>query len=225
MEKSNFQISLTYQQIADLVLQLSEEDSQKLRSELRKMLSGLKFRVSEEKIRTILQDVKKYFNDKLGKYTHKKSSKDWFFYGLGFSTENLGYVFGFNIGFFYNSDINLYEKIGMNVLIRTDGEQTEVRNQYLSFFRDKLKNWSNTPEKDYFTLERDGKGIEIGRYAEIKSFENEEEILQFLKDCVDGIHSIYPDIIENSDKIFPKVMRAAPPWKESLFELCKHALI
>jgi len=222
MEKSNLQISLSYQQIADLVLQLSEEDSQKLRNELKKILSGLKFRVSEEKIRNILQDIKKYFNDKLGKYTHKKSSKDWFFYGLGFSTENLGYVFGFNIGFFYNSEINLYEKIGMNVLIRTDGEQVEIRNQYLNFFRQKLSTWSNTPEKDYFTLERDGKGIEIGRYAEIKSFETEEQILQFLKECVDGIHAIYPDIIYRSDNIFHKVVRAAPPWKEPIIELCKH---
>ncbi len=221
MEKTKFQINLEYQQIAELVLQLGEEDLQKMQAELKKMLSGIKLEVTEDKLKNILLEIKKYFNEQLGKYTHKKTSKDWFFYGLGFSSDELGYVFGINIGFFYNSDINLYEKMGMNVLVRTNGEFSEIRQNFLHFFRQNLIHWANTPEKEYFTAERDGKGIEFGRYANLNTFENEQQIISFFKEGIDNFQQIYPKILESGNEIFSKVVRAAPPWKESILELCK----
>lgn len=221
MKTSKFQISLNYQQVLDLVLQLSERDTEKLRNELIQMNSLSKLDMSNEQLKSVLLDTKRYFGDKLGKYTHKKTSNDWNFYGLGFSKDDLGYVFGFNIGFFYKSDINLYKKVGMNVLIRTNGLNPEQRQEYLNFFRLKLSDWTNTPETNYYTVERNGKGIEIGRYVDISSFNTEDEISKYLYECIDGIHAIYKDIINQKNPIFEKVMRAAPPWKESLIDLCK----
>ncbi len=221
METSKFQVSLNYQQVLDVVHQLSETDTEKLREELIRMRSVSKLNISNERIKSILLDVKRYFGDKLGKYTHKKASKDWVFYGLGFSREDLGYVFGFNIGFFYKSEVNLYKKIGMNVLTRTNGLEPEQRQKYINFFRLKLKDWSNTPETSYYTVKRDEKGIEIGRYADINDFNNEVEVLKFLYECIDGINAIYEEIIKYEDNIFDNVVRAAPPWKEPITELCK----
>jgi len=225
MTASKFQISLSYEQILDLIHQLSEDDIEKLREELIKMRSISKLNISTERVKAILLDVKHYFSNKLGKFTHKKASKDWFFYGLGFSREDLGYVFGFNIGFFYKSEVNLYEKIGMNILVRTNGVNSIQRQKYLNFFRTKLTNWQNTPEANYYTVERDGKGIEFGRYADINEFNNEYEVLTFLYECIDGIHNIYKEIVNNEENIFEKIVRASPPWKETIIELCEKKLI
>lgn len=221
METSQFQISLNYNNVLDLVRQLSEDDTEKLREKLIRMRSVPKLKISNERVKSILLDVKRYFGDKLGKYTHKKASKDWSFYGLAFSREDLSYVFGFNVGFFYKSEVNLYKKIGMNVLIRTNGLEQEQRKKYLDFFRLKLSKWANVPETNYYTVERNGKGIEIAKYADINNFDNEVEVLKFLYECIDGMNEVYAEIANHKGSMFDKVVRAAPPWKEPIKELCK----
>lgn len=223
METLSLKLNIEYSQVLDLVRQLPPNELDKLKNELSQMLSPKEIKNSQERLKAILIDVKHYFNNKLGKYTHKKHSKEWYFYALGFSRNDLGYAFGFNIGFFYNSKSNVYEKLGMSVTVRTNGGNKEERMKFLYFFRKKLNRWQSTPESEYYTVERDGKGIEIGKYSNLNNFKTDSEITDFLHECIDGIYNIYNEIIEAKD-LFGTIVRAAPPWKETIVELCKRKI-
>jgi len=177
--------------------------------------------IDREQIQNILRNVKPYFKDRLGKNTHKKRSEDWYFYGLAFTRLDLVYVFGIYLGFFKddNDEHDNYDNIGMNVLVRTD-DHPEIREKYVAFFRNSLKNWVNRPEGTY-TSERGDFGIKLARYKHITEFKSEDEMMRFFEECIDGIHKLYPKIVENKDGIFDKVVLAAPQWDEGLVDFCK----
>ncbi len=176
--------------------------------------------ISRERIRDIFMNVKPYFKDKLGRYTHQRISGDWHFHGLGFVNGDMTYVFGINIGFFKVSNKNNYSHVGMNVLVRTNGINSDLRLKYRDFFREHLKDWISEEEMIY-TSERGGIGSEFPRYKLLSYFKTDEDIVTFLKSCIDGIFEVYPKIAENPNNLFDNVLRAAPPWHDRLVDITK----
>ena len=176
--------------------------------------------IDRDRIKNVFQSVKPYFREKLGKYTHQRISGDWHFHGLGFVNGDMTYVFGINIGFFKVSEKKHYSHVGMNVLVRTNGINRELRLKYRDFFRKNLKNWISDDEMVY-TSDRGGVGSEFPKYQNIDYFKSDTEIINFIKECIDGIYAIYPDIVKNDNGIFDNVLRAAPPWSDSFIELAK----
>jgi hypothetical protein len=174
--------------------------------------------VDRDRIRDIFIQIKPYFKVKLGKYTHQRISGDWHFHGLGFVNGDMTYVFGINIGFFKVSTKRHYSHVGMNVLVRTNGVNRELRLKYRDFFRKNLSDWISDAEMIY-TSDRGGIGSEFPRYKALSEFENDEQIISFLRECIDGIHKIYSIIAQNPDSLFDNVLRAAPPWHDSLVQI------
>jgi len=174
--------------------------------------------IDRDRIREIFVGIKTYFKDKLGKYTHQRISGDWHFHGLGFVNGDMTYVFGINIGFFKVSTKKHYSHVGMNVLVRTNGINRELRLKYRDFFRHQLSGWISDAEAVY-TSDRGGIGSEFPRYRALSDFENDEQIIEFLKECVDGIHKIYPLIAANPERLFDGVLRASPPWQDLLVDI------
>ncbi len=220
MKEFSYNIQLHFDQILSLVKQLSDTDRNRLLEEISQVEPRADDELDEEKIKDIMRHVKPYFNEKLGKFTHKKKSEDWYFYGLGFSRNDMGYCFGFNIGFFQKGTKNSYNKLGMNVLITTNKENSPIRQQYLSFFKNALKGWVNQEEKSFAYPERGDEGVELAFYDDFEKFDSEEEIINFFKKTIDGIHKIYKQIVENPD-VFDKVVRAAPKWNDYILEICQ----
>jgi hypothetical protein len=174
--------------------------------------------IDRDRIRDVFIGIKPYFKEKLGKYTHQRISGDWHFHGLGFVNGDMTYVFGINIGFFKVSTKKHYSHVGMNVLVRTNGINRELRLKYRDFFRQHLAGWISDSEMIY-TSDRGGIGSEFPKYRALSEFQNNEEIVEFLKECVDGIHKVYPLIASNPDKLFENVLRAAPPWHDLLVQI------
>ena len=175
----------------------------------------------KEKYKEILREIKPYFNTYLGKYTHKKSTESYYFRSLAFSREDMGYVFGFNIGFFQTEMNNYLDSAGMNVVIRLNGEKQEIRKQYADFFRDTLSEWQNTHEDSYSNSQRNGSGIILPRYKKLTSFQYQNDIITFLTDSIEKLNRVYPEIIKNPNNIFFGVVRAAPFWNEDIVNYCK----
>ncbi len=171
-----------------------------------------------ERIRYIFAEIKPYFKEKLGKYTHQRVSGDWHFHGLGFVNGDMTYVFGINIGFFKVSTKRGYSHVGMNLLVRTNGINRELRIKYRDFFRSRLKSWMSDDEMIY-TSDRGGIGSEFPKYKLISDFNSDDEIVEFLKECIDGINEIYPVISQNKGQLFDNVLRAAPPWHDRLIDI------
>ncbi len=172
--------------------------------------------------REIFKALKPHFKDKLGKYTHQRISGDWHFHGLGFVMEELTYVFGFNIGFFRKNKPKGYDVVGMNVLVRTNGMNQALRKKYNDFFAEHLKDW-------YFSVDeyhsfRGGIGTEYARYREVSSFKSNDEIIAFLIESINLLHTVYPKIYENPDGIFENVMRASFPWHDTILDVCAQVL-
>ena len=174
--------------------------------------------IDRDSIRDVFTRIKPYFKTKLGKYTHQRISGDWHFHGLGFVNGDMTYVFGINIGFFKVSTKRNYSHVGMNVLVRTNGVNRELRLKYRDFFRKNLSSWTSDDEMIY-TSDRGGIGSEFPKYRAISEFSSNDEILKFLEECIDGIHMIYRKIAENPDKLFENVLRAAPPWHDLLIQI------
>lgn len=178
--------------------------------------------MEKDKTKDIFKAVKKDFTNKIGKYTHQRISGDWHFHGLAFVREEMTYVFGFNIGFFKEQkDVN-YDTVGMNVLVRTNGSNQKLRKKYSDFFKENLKYW-------YYTIGtyssfRGGEGTEFKRYKPLSEFENDEQIIEFLKESINEFQKIYPIIAENPDEMFDEVQRAAYPWIDSIIDICLDAL-
>ncbi|NJO89153.1 MAG: hypothetical protein HC831_09490 [Chloroflexia bacterium] len=176
--------------------------------------------IDRDRIREIFLNIKPYFKDKLGKYTHQRISGDWHFHGLGFVNGDMTYVFGINIGFFKVSTKRHYSHVGMNVLVRTNGINRELRLKYRDFFRKQLTDWISDDEMIY-TSDRGGIGSEFPKYRALSEFSSDDGIIEFLKECIDGIHKIYPAIAKNPDKLFENVLRAAPPWHDLLVKIAE----
>ncbi len=176
--------------------------------------------ISRERIREIFMKVKPYFKEKLGKYTHQRISGDWHFHGLGFVNGDMTYVFGINIGFFKIDRKSNYSHVGMNVLVRTNGINVDLRKRYRDFFRENLITWISNKEMVY-TSERGGVGSEFPRYRQLSYFKNDDDIVIFLKSCIDGIYEIYPTIAQNPEHLFDNVLRAAPPWHDRLVDITR----
>ncbi|MBN1250894.1 MAG: hypothetical protein JXR51_07370 [Bacteroidales bacterium] len=174
--------------------------------------------IKRENIKQVFLEIKPYFKDNLGLYTHQRISGDWHFHGLGFVNGDMTYVFGINIGFFKVSEKKHYSHVGMNILVRTNGVNRELRLKYRDFFRENLSNWITDDEMIY-TSDRGGIGSEFPRYKELSEFKDEKEVITFLKKCIDDTKFIYSKIIENPENIFDGVLRAAPPWHETLLLL------
>ncbi len=174
--------------------------------------------INRERIREVFIKVKPHFKEKLGKYTHQRISGDWHFHGLGFVNGNMTYVFGINIGFFKVNAKNNYSHVGMNVLVRTNGINSNLRLKYRNFFREHLKNWMSGEEMVY-TSERGGVGSEFPNYKPLSYFKNDDDIVTFLNSCIDGIHKVYPEIAKNPNNLFENVLRAAPPWHDKLIDI------
>ncbi|MFN8255208.1 MAG: hypothetical protein U0W24_05930 [Bacteroidales bacterium] len=176
--------------------------------------------IDRDRIRDVFIGIKPYFKDKLGKYTHQRISGDWHFHGLGFVNGDMTYVFGINIGFFKVSTKKHYSHVGMNVLVRTNGINRELRLKYRDFFRHNLSGWISDAEMIY-TSDRGGIGSEFPRYMALSEFNNNDQIVEFLKGCVDGIYKVYPRIAENPDRLFDNVLRAAPPWHDFIVDIAR----
>ncbi len=174
----------------------------------------------------ILRLVKPVFRKYLGNYTHQKLTEDWHFRSLAFVREEMTYVFGFNIGFFRrteNSDLD-YTHIGMNVLVRTNGENPSLRAQYKSFFESNLKSWINMP-KTIYTSFRGGIGIELPRMKKVQVFKTEQDVIDYLVESIKLLNKfVYPEIAKNPDNIFDSVVRGAPLWNETIVEIAKERL-
>ncbi len=170
---------------------------------------------------SIFRAVKPYFIQKLGKFTHQQISEDWHFRGMAFVRDDMTYVFGFNVGFF-RKDKQLadydYNFVGCNVLVRTNGVNTALRNKYKVFFEQHLGNWI-LENKGLYTSFRGGIGIELPRIVRLETFAGDEEIIDFLKDSILRLAEIWPNVAANPDNIFTNVVRGAPPWDETILEL------
>jgi len=176
--------------------------------------------LEKDRRKNIFFGIKNIFKEKLGKYTHQRISDEWHFYGLGFVRDEMTYVFGFNIGFFKKEVLPTldYSHVGMNVLVRTNGINPELRQMYSDFFSSNLKNWILQDPQEYSSF-RGGAGLEFARLKKISDFANNEEIILFLEECMLKLQRIYPFIMENPDGIFSHVVRAAPPWHDTLLQL------
>ena len=175
----------------------------------------------------IFRTVKPFFRQYLGQYTHKKISEDWHFHSLAFVREEMTYVFGFNIGFFRKGKERKlrYTHVGMNVLVRTNGENPSLRMKYRKFFENNLHNWINMP-KSIYTSFRGGVGIELPRMIHITDFSDENQIIYFLVDSIKKLNkSVYPKIAQNPDKIFSLVVRGAPLWDVTIVDLARELII
>lgn len=169
----------------------------------------------------IFRDIKPYFNQKIGKFTHHKISEDWHFRGLAFVRDDMTFVFGFNVGFF-RKDINLddyqYDYVGCNVLVRTNGINPSLRNKYKDFFEKKLSRWI-LEDKNIYTSFRGGIGIELPRIKKIDLFSNDDDIVSFINESIYELSHVWPYIAANPDNIFSNVVRGTPTWDESILEL------
>lgn len=169
--------------------------------------------------REIFKQIKPFLKEKLGKFTHQKIDDNWHFISLGFVKDEMTYVFGLNMGFFNKNELkDRYSHLGMNVLVRTNGEDKDLRAKYNNFFENHLKNWTNQKPERYTSF-RGGAGFEYARMKEISDFENENQMVDFLKEGIIGINKLYPYIIANPESIFSHVVRAAPPWDETILEI------
>ncbi len=169
----------------------------------------------------IFRTVKPYFIEKIGKFTHHKMSEDWHFRGLAFVNDDMTYVFGFNLGFF-RKDKELaghnFDFVGMNVLVRTNGVNSGLREKYKNFFEEQLKNWKLLEPAEYTSF-RGEIGLEFPRIRSVETFDNDQEIIDFLKESIDKFTVIFPYIAANPENIFSHVVRGNPPWDESIIEL------
>jgi hypothetical protein len=170
--------------------------------------------------RKIFTTLKPIFKEKLGKYTHQRISDEWHFYGLGFVRDEMTYVFGYNIGFFKKDIIpNMeYSHLGMNVLVRTNGVNQDLRNKYKLFFESRLKNWISEEPTEYTSF-RGGIGIELPRIKKFDTFTSYDEIFDFLNQGIEGLQNLFPEIYKNQEGIFSHVVRAAPPWHDTLLQM------
>lgn len=221
--ENQYVMKLSYKQIVELIHQMPDSDKLKLRKELE---DDLDYRpeLTDEYLKDTLLEAKHYFNKTLGKFTHKKYSDDLFFYGLAFTHSEIGYVFGFNIGFFGKSGKYPYDELGMNVLVRLNGKKSEKRKAYFDFFKKHLHNWVNRDIEQYEYPERGDEGAILARYANVSELRNSKNMLQFFKDSIEQLRSIYPLIIDEPSDLFHNVVRATPPWKLSIIDFCKDHL-
>jgi len=175
--------------------------------------------VKKESNKEIFKIIKPYFTEKLGDYSHQRISQDWHFHGLGFVKEEMTYVFGINIGFFRINDPEIFTHLGMNILVRRNGLNTELREKFYQFLKNNTQDWSTQPEAIY-SSPRGGEGAQFPRYKKVSEFNSQDEITDFLKLSIDYVHDkIYPAIWENPEKIFTGVDIASPPWETSILEL------
>ena len=175
--------------------------------------------IDTDRIKQIFKAVKPVFKQKIGTYTHKRISGDWHFKGLAYVRDDMTYVFGFNLGFFKNEGEKNYGKVGMNVLVRTNGISKKLRKQYADFFQNNLQDWYT--KKSVYTSFRGGEGLELQRYMELKGVDSDDEIIEFLISSIDGLSLIYKKIEENPENIFDDVLRGAFPWHDTIFDICK----
>jgi hypothetical protein len=181
----------------------------------------MSFQINSEKINDIFRKIKPRFQSQLGKYTHHRMSGDWHFYGLAFVKDELTYVFGFNVGFFKKSESGTFDSLGMNVLVRSNEPNEELREKFASFFRENLKDWY-FEEGEYSSFR--GNGREFMRYKKIADFETEEQVIDFIHEGIDNLQKIYPKILDDSENIFHDVLRAAFPWHDSIKDVCERIL-
>lgn len=174
---------------------------------------------NKERLSNIFRTIKPYFNSKLGKYTHQRISSEWHFYGLAFVQDEMTYVFGINLGVFRIIHQPAFSHIGLNVLVRTNGINSELRLKIRDFFRIQLKDWIIGDEKSYSEF-RGGTGAEFPRCRPLSEFGNDEEIIEFLKSSIDELQLVYKKIVENSDGIFDHLVRASFPWHDTLIQHC-----
>lgn len=170
---------------------------------------------------SIFRAIKKYFNEKIGKFTHQKIEEDWHFRGLAFVRDDMTYVFGFNVGFFkktHGLEDYDFDYVGCNVLVRTNGVNASLRDKYKDFFESNLKSWILENENIYTSF-RGGIGIELPRILKLETFSGDEEIIDFLKDSISRLAEVWRPIASNPDNIFTNVVRGAPPWDETILEL------
>ncbi len=177
--------------------------------------------MEKETILRIFREIKPDFLDKLGKYTHQRITDYRHFHGLAFVKDELTYLFGFNVGFFGTPKEPLTH-IGMNVLVRTNGEEQEYRKKLFDFFEKNLENWYI--EEGNYTSFRGGIGTNFSRTKKISSFKNEDEIIEFIKNGIIELQKIYPEIIKNPDNIFDDVLRAGYPWLDTIGDVCNKVL-
>ena len=179
----------------------------------------------KERRRKIINQIREYYTARLGKYTHQRISEEWHFYGLGFVRDEMQYVFGFNAGFFRKQETpgQAYSHAGVNVLVRTNGSNPQLRTQYLKFFRHQLAGWISGTEATFSSF-RGGVGVEFPHYRTISSFSSDEDIIQYIKEGIDGIAELYNVIAKNPDGIFDNVTCMIAPWDLSIIDLAKQQI-
>lgn len=171
----------------------------------------------------IFRAVKHHFIDTIGKFTHHKYEPDFHFRGLAFVKGEMTYVFGLNIGFF-RVDKSLpeysYDFLGANVLIRTNGDNTDLRNKYRIFFEKNLQDWI-MGDKSTYAGPRGDFGILLPHYAKIEEFQDDLQRIEFIKTAITKLSTIYDYIIGDKTDIFANVVRGNPPWDETIIEIAK----
>lgn len=223
MSKTDYKLKLEFDEVLELVSQLSDDEREKLIIEIEDMNKQTQINLTEERVKSILRSVRPFLSRNLGKYTHQKSSADWSFVGFAFTKKDLGYIFGINVGFFKKNKESLFRFAGMNILIRTNGGEEELRENVLNFFRTNLSDWSNQNEKIYAYPARGDEGIEVARYKSITDFKTQNEVTDYIKDSILKFHELYPKIIENAE-LFEDIVRAAPKWDENFVDICQQNL-
>lgn len=223
MTKANYKLKLGFNEVLQIVSQLSDEEKEKLSTEIEGINNQVQINLNEDKVKSILRSVRPFLSHNLGKYTHQKSSADWSFVGFAFTKKDLGYIFGINIGFFKRNKESMFRFAGMNILIRTNGGEEVLRGKILNFFRTNLSDWANQNEKIYSYPARGDEGIEVARYKNIDEFTSQNEIVEYIKDSILKFHDLYPKIIENTE-LFENIVRAAPKWDESFIDICQQNL-
>lgn len=169
----------------------------------------------------IFREVKHYFIDKIGKFTHHKYEPEYHFRGIAFVLGEMTYLFGFNIGFYRTNTLSQlyeYDTVGANMLIRTNGINEPLRIKFKEFFEKHLKDWT-LGSKTSYTGPRGDVGILLPRYKDMYYFSNDQQIIEFFKKSIEQYSQVFKFIKANPEGIFNNVVRANPPWDEFLIDL------
>ncbi len=229
MENKNVELTLEFEQVLALVKQLPKnkikEIKQVLSNKTPEIITSSTDGLNEAEVKQLATDIQSDFESKLGKFTYKKISDSRFIRGMSFNCGDMGFVFSINISFTKNIDENLYNQLGMNLIIKTNGKNNSLRNKFIQFFETNLKNWQNQKKQHKSLPEPNISSLEIGRYKKIADFNNEQEMKEFLQKSIDGIHKLYPLIREDKEKIFAEVVRSASPMGTKLIDICHTKMV
>jgi len=233
MKATEITLSVQIDQIVDMIKQTNDIEKLKIKKELSLFLNT-KPCIDLDNVISVLNQIRPHFIKKLGDFSDTFTQDEYFVDILRFSSATHQNLFGFKLGCFKNRMDLGFSYIGMNVYVNSEGPDRQYRHRLLNFFKENLRNWVQFGNKkydfinssfnnliiDYFDGETQCEGEAFLKYRGIDKFNTEYELTDFLAECIDGLHNIYPRIIENPKAIFDGI-HADYQEKESIIELCK----